>query len=106
MKTRIPAPVSAALLRFSRCQASTQSDRPLTGRRSIACSKASFSGAVDSAVIADPGIEPGIDQVDQVVQHDDQNTIEDDHAHDQRVVAVQRALDEVTADAGNGEDPL
>ena len=45
-----------------------------------------------------------IEQIDEQVEQDDQDPVDDHGAHDQGVVAVQGALDEVAADPGNAED--
>src|SRR5512135_3399864 len=58
------------------------------------------------SIVADAGIEPAIHEVHGEVEQQDQRGVEDDHAHDERVVAVDRALHEVTADAGQAEHLL
>jgi hypothetical protein len=38
-------------------------------------------------------------QIDQEIEQDDQDAVKNDHAHDQGVVAVERALDKIRADS-------
>jgi len=45
-------------------------------------------------------------QIGEEIERDDQRGVEDRNAHHQRVVAVERALHEVAADAGQAEDLL
>ena len=47
-----------------------------------------------------------VEQVDDEIEHDDEQRVDDHGAHDEGVVAVERALDEVAADAGDAEDLL
>src|SRR6187549_3177105 len=84
----------AALLALRRAQASPQNERPATGL------------STTTSVIAHPGINDGVEQVDDKVEQDGEYRDDHDSAHDQRVVAVKRCIDEIAADAWNGEDRL
>src|SRR3546814_8050114 len=53
---------------------------------------------------ADPRVQEPVEKVDDQVEEDDQRAIEDDDAEDERVVAVERSLDEMAADPGNPEN--
>src|SRR4051812_4175080 len=44
------------------------------------------------SVIADLRIKQSIDQIDEEVEQDDERPVEDNDAHDQSVIAVERAL--------------
>src|SRR5579872_4876862 len=89
---------TAARLRLSRARASCQSERPaISSMPVVACVK---------SVIADLRVEHAVGEDDPQVQQDYERAIEDHHAHDERVVAVERALHEIAADAGNAEDGL
>src|SRR5947207_6278318 len=91
---------TAARFRRSLASASCQSDRP-----AISSMPAETRGAAIS-VIADLRVEHAVGEIDQQIERDNQRAIEDHHAHHQRVVAVERALHEIAADAGNAEDGL
>src|SRR5262245_3592125 len=56
-----------------------------------------------ASLMADPRVEPRIGEIDGEIEQHDQRRVEDHHAHDQRVVTVDRTLDEVTPDAGKTE---
>ena len=49
--------------------------------------------------MAHPGIEPAIDEVGRQIACQGDESVHDDHAHDERVVAVDCTLDEVAPDA-------
>src|SRR5918996_6669655 len=51
-------------------------------------------------------VEQAVDQIDDQIEQDDQDREHDHRAHDQGVVAIERALDEIAADPGNAEDGL
>src|SRR5215471_16847644 len=88
----------AARLRLSRASASCQSERPAIS--------SSAGEPWASSVIADLRIEHAVGEVDQEIEQDDERAVEDHHTHHQRVVAIERTLNEIPADAGDAEDGL
>src|SRR5215813_8683878 len=64
------------------------------------------TSALRASVVADSRIKEAIEEVRYEVTGDDDHAKEDRHAHHERVVAVERRLYEVAADAGNAEDLL
>ncbi|KAI1690666.1 hypothetical protein DdX_22345 [Ditylenchus destructor] len=91
-------PAMAGRLRRKRRTASWKRLRPFT-------SLSEATGATAS-VMANPRIEQAVENIDQQIEHDDEDGDQHDRAHDERIVAVDRAEHEVTPDAGNGEDRL
>src|SRR3546814_9774019 len=57
-----------------------------------------FRSWCGSSAISHLGIEHSIEQVDGQVEQHDQHRVDDDHAHNKRVVAIQRRVHEVGAD--------
>ena len=51
----------------------------------------------------DARVEQRVEHVDDEVEDEHEDGDDDDRAHHQRVVAVERALDEVAADAGEAK---
>src|SRR5688572_8705190 len=85
---------TAARLALSLDQASPQSERPLIDTRAA------------TSVIAHPRVDGGVEDVDDEVEQNGEHGDDNHRSHDQRVVPVEGALDEIAADAGNGEDGL
>src|SRR2546428_4893382 len=109
MTARITRLTTAARLRLSRASASCQSERPAISSATAAGRGATtlvMSANRGLSVIADLRIKQAIGEIDQEVEQNDERPVEDDHAHDERVIAVERALHEIAADAGNPEDGL
>src|SRR3546814_2059424 len=52
------------------------------------------------------GVEPAIGDVDQQVEKDEDGCVENDDSHHEAIVAIDRALHEEAADAGQREDLL
>src|SRR5690242_10601928 len=96
---------TAARLRSRRRQASTHRLRPLTSS-TLATMGGRAASVMAKSVVADPGIQDAVDQIHGQVGEDDEHAVEDRHPHHQRVVPVQRRLDEIAADTGNAEDLL
>src|SRR5437762_5348037 len=105
-KTALP---SASRLRLSRRQASAQR---------LVCSRASVSPtyawgvatpgavAISLLLVADSGIDRGVQQVDKQVGQADCRRIEREDADHDVVVARKNALDEFLAQPGDAEDVL
>ena len=51
-------------------------------------------------------VEPDLDDIDHEIQDDDERRVEDDGAEDQGVIAVEGAVDEFAAEAGDLENGL
>src|SRR5437867_3376281 len=58
------------------------------------------------SVIAHPGIECCVEQVDDQVEDNDEDGNQHHRSHHQRIVAIDRAENEVTADTRDREDRL
>src|SRR5438067_1234465 len=86
---------TAARLALSRPQASAHSERPATG-----------AAAMTVSVIPDPRVDEGIENIDDQIEHDGKHGDHHHGTHDERVVAVERRFDEVSADAWDLEDGL
>src|SRR5688572_558670 len=54
----------------------------------------------------DPRVDPRVGDVDEEVEGQDQGRLDDDHAEDQRAVAVQHGVDEVLPEPGDVEHLL
>src|SRR5262245_16253538 len=59
-----------------------------------------------ASVIAHLRIEKRVAEIDDEIGDDDEKAIEDNHAQNERVVAIEGGIDEVAADAGNAENLL
>src|SRR5690348_717812 len=59
-----------------------------------------------ASLMPHPWIQPTISEVRGEVEEERQRAVEHDHAHDERVVAIEGALDHVPPRAGQREDRL
>src|SRR5207302_6815633 len=59
-----------------------------------------------SSRVTDSRIEHRVENVGEKIEQDDEGGVENDHAEHERVIAIDRAFDEVTPDAGNAENAL
>src|SRR5262245_31769336 len=82
----------AALLVLSRPQASAHNDRPLI-----------TSAVAAMSVIAHPGIDYGVEKVDDEIEQDGEDRDHDHRSHHKGVVAVEGGEHEVAPNAGNLE---
>src|SRR5690242_18651933 len=96
---------TAARLRRKRRQASAHRLRPLTSSTGLTTGRMTASVMAPS-VVTHARIDQAVSQVDQEIGEDDEDAVEDGDAHDQRVVAVERGLDEIPPNPGNAEDLL
>src|SRR3990172_1385499 len=80
----------------------TISASPLRGRRAAP----GVIRAVAASVIADPWIEIGVDQIDEQVDHDEDDRDEKYPGLDDRVVPLIDPVEDQPADAGHAEDLL
>src|ERR1700722_4840803 len=81
-----------------------KSARRLRESRRQACHQKPTAAEPSSTGMAHPGIEPAVDEVGRKVACERDESVHDDHAHDERVVAVDRTLDEVAPRARQPED--
>src|SRR6202047_2965600 len=57
-------------------------------------------------VVTHSWIEPSEDEIDDEIEQNHSRRDDDDRAHDQRVIAAERAIDEIPAHAWNPENSL
>src|SRR5437016_3495589 len=58
----------------------------------------------ESLIIADAGVEPGVEEVHEQIQHEEHAGVEDHETDHQRVIAVQGAVHDKDADAWDLKD--
>src|SRR5687767_2877764 len=98
---------SSAMARMS-AAAMTAARFPRSRRQaSLHCPRASArvgeSSATAVSLIAYPRIEPSVEQIGGEVAQERECSVDDDHAHDERVVTIDRTFDQIASRAGQAE---